>query len=133
MTCGTCGGTGILIGALYLNDELDSFDADQIARCDTCERYEGDLEAATALAQQQRYGAWLVWAGDLRGGLPATEQPNIFVRSTPGDAACLQLAILNEQQEEAEVPAVLAHVTFIEQGAPDNTLRAKLLPRVGVV
>lgn len=128
MGCDTCNGTGILIGSLYLNDGLDSFDADQIARCDTCQRFAGDVEAAVALAQQQRYGAWVVWAGSLHGGLPATEEPTIFVRATPGDAACLQLALLSEQQSEPATPTVLAHVTFVEQGALDGKIRANLLP-----
>lgn len=115
-TCDTCGGSGVLIGHLYTYDNMRSFDADQIARCDICQQFNGDLEAAEALAQQQRHGAWVVWAGDLSGGLPATEEPNIFVRTSPNDAACLQLALLSRNQSEPEVPEVLAHVKYIKQG-----------------
>jgi len=126
--CDACGGSGVLVSAAYLHDDYDvSFDADHISRCDTCEQYAGDLEAAREVARQQLGGCWLVWATNLEGYLPSTEQSHIFVRSTPGDAACLQLEMLRGMESESDIPNVLVHVEFIERGEPNELLLDRLI------
>lgn len=110
MTCNTCDGSGIIVGASY----HDGLEADHVARCDTCQRYPGDLQALFALCKRDDgLGAWAVWAETFDGCLPATEAPLLYKRSDPGSAACLQAHLLHEHEEEPGVPSLFAMVRFV--------------------
>jgi hypothetical protein len=121
-----CGGTGVLWGSIDVHDGADSFDADHVVRCDSCAIVANDLDAAKFLAACQ--SGWVVHATDFDENLCATENSYIYVRTSPADAACAQLAILNDLQDDPEIPSVLVHVEFIEQDLGEITapLRAMI-------
>ncbi len=115
--CEPCGGTGYLIGASYEYKDNPPDAADNIARCDTCQKYWGDKEAMLELCAMQPHGSWAVWATDLNGFLTSTEDSHMYLRSSPGDAASLQLWLLNLSinDDEPEVPQWIVHVLFVPE------------------
>lgn len=116
--CENCGGRGILhagIGDVVRRGRVG--DLDGIARCDTCMKYDGDIEALRALCKKVG-GAWAVYAlghdGHLRAISGAT--PELYLRHTTESVANLQQAILNESEGDGDIPQVYAVVERCEAG-----------------
>lgn len=128
--CDQCKNTGILFEHLYLYEsdpEWLSFSADHVTRCDECTKYNGDLEAARALASQSRHGCWMVWAENYDGRLPATEKSNIYVRNDPATVATVMQGIMRDSEDEFGIPLAIPKMEFVKQGTLRTSMYSMIL------